>query len=248
MGSVQMGAPFVIPMVSVPGSNRIFLRELGAAGMGMALPAAERVSRRPVAFHLRAVVVTENRNPGPDITDEDLVGRMAAGDTEAFGVFYDRHVGMLLALALRMLQSEADAADVVQDVLVMFWERAAIFDASKGRPVSWVIAAVRNRAIDIIRTKQRRDRLLTEAAEDVPATGAAVLDPPQRLAQLEVAGQVNAALRSLPPAQQQAIELAFFGGMSQSEIAEALGEPLGTIKARLRRGMIQLRDSLRQNL
>lgn len=234
--------------MSIPGSNRICLRDSEAAGKGMSRPAAERVSSRGSVSRLCAMVVMENRTPGADITDEDLVGRMAGGDAEAFGVFYDRHAGMLFALALRMLQSEADAADVVQDVLVMFWERAAGFDVHRGRPVSWVIAAVRNRAIDIFRTKQRRERLMAEAGADLPLSSGEVMEPPQRLAQQEVAGQVGAALRSLPPAQRQAIELAFFGGMSQSEIAEALGEPLGTIKARLRRGMIQLRDSLRENL
>ncbi|MBL9135902.1 MAG: sigma-70 family RNA polymerase sigma factor [Verrucomicrobiales bacterium] len=180
-----------------------------------------------------------------EIADEALFSRIAGGDAAAFESFYDRYERLFFGLVLRILRDEKEAEDVLQDAAVLIWERAPQYHAALGRPLSWAVTLVRNKAIDRLRAGKRRGNLLERAAGEF-ATAEAALSPPTDPARVGIDGAeiVRRSLLGLPLEQRQAIELAFFGGLSQSEIADHLQQPLGTIKARIRRGMITLRDAL----
>jgi RNA polymerase sigma-70 factor (ECF subfamily) len=178
--------------------------------------------------------------------DEELVGRLAQGDLSALETLYGRYARPVFSLALRILGDNADAEEVTQDVFERVWRHAPTFDAERGRFGTWLMSMTHHVAIDKVRKRQRRPQTVQgEAAERV----ALVLPDPvadvseSTLRNIE-AQQVRRALHSLPPSQQQAIELAYFGGLSHLEIAAALGDPLGTVKARIRRGMERLRSAL----
>lgn len=178
-------------------------------------------------------------------SDDELLTRMAGGDYDAFGLFYDRHSTLLFSLLMKILRDTHDAEEVLQEAMLQIWERATVYDASAGKPLSWAVTITRNKAIDRLRSTQRKARLIREAAPEIEFayahTGTAA---ESRALQSEAAFLVQGALASLPQQQRVAIELAFFGGLTQNEIASHLGEPLGTTKARIRRGMMALRDSL----
>ncbi len=178
--------------------------------------------------------------------DAELMRRMGRSDREAFAQLYDRFSRPLYATALRILNSAADAEDVVQDVFLALWEKAADFDASRGSAFAWAVTLTRNRAIDRVRMRQRRSELLaTTTDEDAGLQpGDAGPSSPEELVFREQAGVVRAAVAALPAEQQRAVELAFFGGLTQQEIAAKLSEPLGTVKARIRRGLLRLRETL----
>ena len=174
----------------------------------------------------------------------ELLRRVAAQDLQALSDFYDQTAGPFFSVALRILGDAGEAEEVIQDAFVQIWQKAASFDPMLGSAFHWALSIARHRAIDRVRGRQRRARLLddlqTEAAAD-PAPD--VSTEAGRLGADELAA-VRTALQSLPGEQRQAIELAFFGGQTHQEIAEALHEPLGTVKARIRRGMLKLRESL----
>ena len=180
------------------------------------------------------------------IEDVQLLRSIAAGDSAALGGFYDRHAGTLLAVALRILNDHKEAEDVLQEVFLQVWNKAADFDPAQGRPLGWAITMARHKAIDRLRSAQRRARLVEEAGQEM-APDPATLSPqaPETTPRGDEAELVRAALAHLPSEQRQAIEMAFFGGWSQTEIAAKLNEPLGTIKARIRRGMLKLREELK---
>ncbi|MGE4180219.1 MAG: sigma-70 family RNA polymerase sigma factor [Limisphaerales bacterium] len=178
-----------------------------------------------------------------DQSDEALFARVALGDAEAFAAFYDRHETLWYSIALRILHSEAEAEDVVQEAAVLIWERAPLYKSEFGRPISWTVTVLRNKAIDRLRSSRRRGEVLERAAQEFGGQeSSGGLGGPGVSG--ESAGLVRKTLLHLPVEQRQAIELAFFGGLSQSEVAEKLNEPLGTIKARIRRGMLAMRDAL----
>jgi RNA polymerase sigma-70 factor (ECF subfamily) len=173
-----------------------------------------------------------------------LLHRIAAQDRQALAVFYDETAAVLFSTAVRILGDTHEAEEVVQDVFVQIWSKAATFDAALGAPFHWALGITRNRAIDRLRSRQRRSRLLEEMTEESANPPAAAF--PQNefaLSEEELSG-VRSAVKNLPPDQRQAIEMAFFSGLTYAEIAGALNEPLGTIKARIRRGMLKLRESL----
>lgn len=172
--------------------------------------------------------------------DEELMSRMAGGDAAAFEVFYDRHASLLWGLAVRIVGNPTEAQDVLQDALVLIWERAAAYDPRLGKPLSWAVTLTRHKAVDRLRSTRRREQLATSEVP-LPQTVDPTGNPAAASSVAEASGAVLAALGRLPVAQRQALELAFFGGLSQTEIAVRLGEPLGTVKARIRRGMLQLR-------
>jgi len=182
--------------------------------------------------------------------DTRLLQQVARGDREAFAQLYDRFSGPLYGTALRIVREPAEAQDIVHDAFITVWEKASSFDASRGTPFSWAVTLVRNRAIDRVRMRRRRAELLAESA----ASDLGLDESPSALSGAEAATSgdearaVRAAVASLPPEQQRALELAFFGGLTQEEIARKLREPLGTIKARIRRGLIKLRDSVARSV
>ena len=172
--------------------------------------------------------------------DIALLARVAAGDQDALGAFYDRYASTLMAVAVRVLNNASAAEDVVQEVFVQIWEHASSYDRELGKPLSWAVVLTRNKAIDRLRGRIRGEKLMVRAAAEAVGDDFA---PPKRL-DADVSDRVQAALKELPTDQRQAIELAFYNGLSQTEIAERLAQPLGTIKARIRRGMYKLRDQL----
>ncbi len=174
-----------------------------------------------------------------------LLRRIAARDTQALAELYDHLSGPLFSTAVHILGDAREAEEVIQDVFVQIWARASTFDSELGIPFHWTLSITRNRCIDYLRARKRRSRLIDEASTETeillrPAT----LPAHDSLSGEEVA-KVRAAVQELPPDQRQAVELAFFGGMTHQEIAEHLDEPLGTIKARIRRGMLKLKESLK---
>jgi RNA polymerase sigma-70 factor (ECF subfamily) len=146
---------------------------------------------------------------------------------------------------LKILHDHHEAEEALQEAMTLIWERAAAYDASLGKPLSWAVTIMRNKAIDRLRSSQRKARLIAEAAPEIEANLSNDTASAQaRAIAGDAASAVRCALTGLPREQRQAIELAFFGGLTHAEIAERLGEPLGTTKARIRRGMLTLRDSL----
>ena len=179
-------------------------------------------------------------------TDADLLRRMARNDRDAFARLYDRFSRPLYATALRILNNASEAEDVVHDVFLSLWEKAAAFEPGRGTAFGWAVTLTRNRAIDRVRMRTRRAGLRSRTtAEDagMQPSGSGP-DSADDLLLKEQAGAVRAAVAALPAEQQRAVELAFFSGLTQQEIAEELREPLGTVKARIRRGLLKLRDTL----
>ena len=170
-----------------------------------------------------------------------LLRRIAANDRQALAEFYDLIAAPLFSTATRILGDAHEAEEVVQDVFVQIWEKAATFDAALGSPFTWAMRITRNRSIDRLRSRQRRSKLAEQFQEnfEITSDGAAAVELGE-----EAVGQIRSTVGSLPADQRRVIEMAFFGGLTHAEIAEALGEPLGTIKARIRRGMMKLRESL----
>ena len=189
----------------------------------------------------------------PTSDEAPLVARLVAGDADALAVLYDRHGRAAFTLARAMVGSASDAEDVVAAVFAQLWQSAHRFDAARGSVAAWITTMTRSRALDLLRAQRRRTRL-HERAATADADGFAVPlggggDTPDVDAErAELAQAVRASLTSLPPAQRRAIELAFFGGLSHTDIAAALNEPLGTVKTRIRTGMLKLRDALRPML
>jgi RNA polymerase sigma-70 factor (ECF subfamily) len=181
------------------------------------------------------------------LPEGDLGQRIAAGDRKALEALYDSLAPIVYGLARSILRNPHDAEEVVTDTFVQVWRTAGAFDASRGSIEAWVIAICRSRALDRLRSARRRmklhDREIHQIAERTTAEHAP--DPSDAaLAPVEMAGGVTAALEALPPEQRRAIELAYLGGLTQSEISRRLEIPLGTVKTRIRTGMQTLRDQL----
>ena len=187
--------------------------------------------------------------PSTPVPDRQLVERMAGGEDRALGDLYDRYGKTLYALALAIVHEPADAEEVVVDAFGQAWRQAGSFDPARGSVGAWLATIARSRALDLIRARGRRTRAHERAAhlsDDGVATPIAPggPDPGRRVERSEARELVTRALAALPEAQRVAIELAYFEGLSQSEIAERLAEPLGTIKTRMRAGMEKLRGQL----
>lgn len=182
--------------------------------------------------------------------DARLLGRVASGDRAAFSELYDRFSRPLYATAFRILNDANEAQDIVHDAFVAVWEKAETFETSRGTAFSWALTLTRNRAIDRLRSRRRRAELLDASAPsdlglDENSSGPSADDSASASDQ---AVAVRAAVATLPADQQRALELAFFGGLTQEEIATRLRTPLGTVKARIRRGLLKLRDQLASSL
>jgi RNA polymerase sigma-70 factor (ECF subfamily) len=179
----------------------------------------------------------------------ELLQRVGQGDRGSFEALYDRISGVLFASAYRVLNNQAAAEDVLQDVFIQIWEKAPLYNAALGKPLTWALTLTRNKAIDRLRSTQRRNRLqenvqreseIFEQFDDRSSFDA--------FASAETGQLVRQAITKLSDDQRQVIELAFFASMTQMEIAERLKLPLGTIKARIRRGMIKLRELISPEL
>lgn len=181
--------------------------------------------------------------------DQALLARIALGDQAAFAALYDRLSGVLLAVARRILGDKAEAEDVVHDAFVSIWEKASAFDPARGSPVAWALTLVRHRAIDRVRSRRRRGDLLAASAPDDLGFHEPAGDEAPLAADLaERATLVRSALSDLPAEQRRALELAFFSGLTHDQIARRLDSPLGTVKARIRRGLLALRDRVASRL
>ena len=167
----------------------------------------------------------------------DLIRRMADGDRDAVARFYDAYAPLAFGVLRRMLPPE-EAAEVLQDVFWALWRGASEYDAARGTPEAWVTVRARSRGIDRLRSLRRRDEMFVSAEPEREP----VDDPGNRSHSLvEDRDTLRGALGSLPPEQREVIRLAYFGGLTQSEIATRLGQPLGTVKTRIRLGMERLR-------
>jgi RNA polymerase sigma-70 factor (ECF subfamily) len=174
-------------------------------------------------------------------SDVELLSRIAEGDEGALEQLYDRYRLILFGLLLRILHSRAEAEDCLQEVFLQVWRRAASFDEARGRPFTWLVTLARSRAIDRLRSQASRHRTAQDAArEAVEEVSDAVTDAISS----ERSRVVRRALDSLPEEQRRVLELAYFDGLTQTEIAARLGQPLGTVKTRTRSGMLKLKEML----
>jgi RNA polymerase sigma factor (sigma-70 family) len=174
-----------------------------------------------------------------ETSDESLLARVASGDEDALGRLYDRFGSVAYGLALRVLRDERLAEDAVQDAFVAVWRQAASFRPERATARTWVLTFVHRRAVDLVRREEHR-RAEPLAPETEPAGSSAAEAAELR----ERREAVQRALAQLPEEQRRPIELAYYGGFSQSELAERLGEPLGTIKSRMFTGLKRLRELL----
>ena len=179
-------------------------------------------------------------------TAQTLLPAIASGDATAFEALYDRYASMVYGLLLRILSNPDDAQEVLQETFVKAWSNASMFDAVRGSEAAWLISIARSRGIDKLRSRRLRSDRENDAGREVSIQSSFVerTTGADHAIQSEQRTAVRGALAELPEAQRVALELAYFEGLSQSEIAERLGEPLGTIKTRMQLGMKKLRDRL----
>jgi RNA polymerase sigma-70 factor (ECF subfamily) len=171
------------------------------------------------------------------------VDHCAAGDQSALAALYDESSSLVHSLTNRMLGNAADADEVTLDVYTQVWRTAATYDQARGSVASWLVTLARSRAID--RTRSRASRVKREQPIlDFTSFEAATASPEQQIAFSQRSQRVQAALATLSPEQSEALQLAFFSDLSHSELAERLGQPLGTVKSRIRSGMMKLRMEL----
>jgi RNA polymerase sigma-70 factor (ECF subfamily) len=175
------------------------------------------------------------------LSDEALVALIARGDEDALAELYERIGRIAYGLALRVLRDERHAEDAVQEAFLQVWRSAATFRAERAKASTWVLTLVHRRAVDLVRREERRQ---ADPMTDDVALGAAPEDTEEAAWLRFERERVQAALRELPDVQREALELAYYGGFSQSELAERLGVPLGTIKSRMFAGLSRLRELL----
>jgi RNA polymerase sigma-70 factor (ECF subfamily) len=175
----------------------------------------------------------------PHLSDEALLALASRSDDAALGELYDRYGGIAYGLALRILRDRALAEDAVQEAFLGVWRAAGSFSAAQGKPSTWILTFVHRRAVDLVRREERRR---SEPLDELTQPTGEATDEEAWLRSQRRA--VQAALAKLPPEQREAIELAYYGGYTQSELAERLGQPLGTIKSRMFAGLHRLSELL----
>ena len=174
--------------------------------------------------------------------DVALLKAVATRDEAALGRIYDRYRVILFSVLMRILNDRAEAEDVLQETFLQVWRRAADFDEKRGRPFTWLVTLARSRGIDRLRTLASRERVAEASAKENPEEEFS--DAVNDAVRAEQRGIVNKALAQLPEEQTRTLMLAYFDGLTQSEIAAHLGAPLGTVKTRMRAGMTKLRELL----
>jgi RNA polymerase sigma-70 factor (ECF subfamily) len=178
--------------------------------------------------------------------DYELMARIERRDADALGVMFDRYGGLIFTLGLRMLRDRGEAEELVSDVFLEIWRRAERYDANRGAPMTYLVTLGRSRAIDRQRsvTSRLRGQISANSAPDAASTAP---DPSASAVLVENAQRVRSAMVQLEPIYREAVELAFFDGLSHTQIAEKLNKPLGTIKTYIRQGLIRLRYCLRKD-
>jgi len=177
--------------------------------------------------------------------DQEMIARIGRRDQSAFSALYDRLSGPLYSFAMKMLGDPAEAQDTLQDVFLQIWSRAATYDPEQSSVFSWTVLLTRSRAIDRLRARGRRSRVVVASTEEAPAADASTVESAaDTIEKHDEAARVRYVLNNLPSEQRETIELAFFEDLSHHEIAARLEQPLGTVKARIRRGLLKLRERL----
>jgi RNA polymerase sigma-70 factor (ECF subfamily) len=185
-----------------------------------------------------------------DLSDVDLIDRASEGDARALEVLYDRYSRVVFSFALRIVGDPQVAEEVLQEVFFRAWQQGSAYRAARGSFITWLLSITHNMAIDEVRRRRRRPQKAdSESPEEVLASVADTAPSVEEEVWLgSLRSTIVAALENLPPAQREAIELAYFQGLTQREISERLSEPLGTIKTRMRLGLQKLREQLGANL
>jgi RNA polymerase sigma-70 factor, ECF subfamily len=191
------------------------------------------------AVRLASAVGRDETREGNDPSDEQVLEAVGRGDHDALGVLYDRFGPLAYGLAFRILRDRALAEDAVQEAFLAVWRSADAYKRERAKPSTWILTVVHRRAVDLVRREERRRGEPLEAAPE-PTSGPADEDVTLRTRR----AAVQAALTELPDDQRQALELAYYGGLTQSELAERLGVPLGTVKSRMFAGLGRLRELL----
>jgi RNA polymerase sigma-70 factor, ECF subfamily len=177
-----------------------------------------------------------------------MLRAVARGDESAFAKIYDRYSPILLGLLLRIVRNRPEAEDVLQEVFLQVWQQARSFDPARGRAFTWLVTLARSRAIDRLRSVDSRERAAQRSAEESPPAAEAQTWAEDDAIRAERAEAVRGALAELPEEQRQVLVLAYLEGMTQSEIAAAKNQPLGTVKTRTRTGLKRLSEALRSRL
>ncbi|MDD5199904.1 MAG: sigma-70 family RNA polymerase sigma factor [Terrimicrobiaceae bacterium] len=182
------------------------------------------------------------------MSPDECMRRIANGNEDALGALYDQFGGLLFGLARRITGNEREAEEIVQDVFVTVWRNARTFDGTRSSPATWLTALARNKSIDRLRTSRRRLPAPPPDPESVPEMRDPLPDPSQAALAGDRAARIAACLGELPPNQRQAVELAFFDGLTHPEIATRLNETIGTVKSRIRLGLDRLRQKVKGGL
>jgi RNA polymerase sigma-70 factor (ECF subfamily) len=192
--------------------------------------------------------MTVRRDKAERLADEELMPWIGRKDAEAFEVFYDRHGGAAYSLAYRILGERGAAEDCIQEAFISIWRSGGRFDPARGSVRSWTLSIVRNRAIDALRSKAGKAPKLTFDDEEILESRPSAELTDEEAMRHETATEVRGALTQLPDEQSKVVQLAYFGGFSQSEIAGMLNVPLGTVKGRMRLGLEKIRGELAEGL
>lgn len=176
------------------------------------------------------------------VRDEELLVLIARGDEQALGALYDRHGRIVFAIALRVTGDRLTAEEVTQDVFQIVWQQTAGFRAGSGTVPAWIIGITRHRAVDRIRSQRHKARQRDTPIDDTFA--AVMADAVDVADEAAIRSDVRDALSDLPVDQRQVLELTYYGGLTTGEIASSIGTPIGTVKTRLRLGLVKLRAAL----
>ena len=183
--------------------------------------------------------------PDPPADDLTLMDAVAGGDRSAVAVLFHRHGGLLLAVCRRVLGDADEAEDVLVEVFTEVWTRADRFDAARGNPLTYLVTLARSRSIDRRRSLAARPPLRSDRSAELASRAAPSPGPLLDTESAELAGRVRGAMAALDPDQREAVECAFFEGLTHTQVAARLGKPLGTVKTSIRQGLIRLRSVLR---
>ena len=231
---------------SIPASNFARVPWVDKFDFGMYRRAKKQARRKPKR-ETRRFSAPPQLEPGAP-TDLQLMHAIQSQDPEALSQLYDRYNGILKALILRVIHNEAEADDLLQEIFMEIWNQARNFSAQKGKPLGWMVTLARRRAIDGLRKKQayaRAEQRLQSETEQQPDAWVHNATE-EEIALSDTRFLIRKVINGLPPAQQQAIDLAFFRGMSQREIAAKTNTPLGTVKTRLELGLKKIYDGLKE--